>query len=292
MRGGPFLGPPARRRRRARPSLVLLLLLLVAGAIVGVVMAATRDEEGDRRGGEEETFRVDSRLVDRTLEQKAAVPAGGGSGRPLLVLLHGRGSQPGASFSPELWAELDRLGARAPVVVEVNGGESSYYHDRDDGRWGSYVVREAIPAAQKRFRTDPDRVAIGGTSMGGFGALDIARRNPRRFCAVGGHSAALWRRAGETPRGAFDNARDFRRHDPIAYARRNARAYARETLWLDVGRDDPFRAANAQLVRELEKRDRDVTWHAWPGGHGDAYFRAHVADYLRFYARELARCSG
>jgi predicted esterase len=288
--GGPFLGPPARRRRRGRPSLLLLLVLVLAGAAVGVVLAATRHGGPDRRGADVRSFRVKSRLVGRTLEQKAAVPATGAKGRPLLVLLHGRGSQPGDSFSQEFWMELDRLGARAPVVVEVNGGEGSYYHDRDDGRWGSYVVREAIPAAVERLGTDPKRIAIGGTSMGGFGALDIARRNPGRFCAVGGHSAALWTRARDTAPGAFDDARDFRRHDVVGYAGRDRRAYAGEQLWLDVGRDDPFRAADTKLVRELRGRHRDVTWHLWPGGHGGAYFNAHVSDYLRFYARELERC--
>ena len=290
MSGGPFLGPPARRRRRARPSLVLLFLLILAGAIVGAVVAATRDDGVDRRGADVRTYRVKSRLVDRTLEQKAAVPATGARGRPLLILLHGRGSRPGDAFSEEFWTELDRLGARAPVVVEVNGGDSSYYHDRDDGRWGSYVVREAIPDAVERFGADPERIAIGGTSMGGFGALDIARRNPGRFCAVGGHSAALWTRAADTARGAFDDARDFRRHDVVGYARDDRRAFAREKLWIDVGRDDPFRRADTALVRALNKRNRDVTWSLFPGGHGGTYFRAHVAEYLRFYARALERC--
>jgi predicted esterase len=289
--GSYFLGPPARRRHRGRGRLlVVLALLLVAGAVVGVVIAATH-RGPDPRGADIESFDVKSRLVHRTLEQKAVVPTGGAEGRPLLVLLHGRGSKPGAAFSDEFFAELDRLGSRAPVVVEVNGGDHSYYHDRDDGRWGSYVVREAIPAAVERYGVDKERIALGGTSMGGFGALDIARRNPRRFCAVGGHSAALNRRASETAPGAFDDAADFRRHDVYRYVRRNPRAYARENLWLDVGRADPFRSVNAEVARTLKARDRaDVEWHLRPGGHGGQYFRANVASYLRFYARELERC--
>jgi predicted esterase len=288
--GSYFLGPPARRRHRGRGRLLVVLALLAAGTVVGVVVAATR-KGPDERGADVESFDVKSRLVDRTLEQKAAVPMGGAEGRPLLVLLHGRGSSPGDAFSDEFFAELERLGPRAPVVVEVNGSDHSYYHDRDDGRWGSYVVREAIPAAVERYGVDGKRIAIGGTSMGGFGALDIARRNPRRFCAIGGHSAALWRRAGDTAPGAFDDARDFRRHDVYGYVRRNPRAYAREKLWIDVGRSDPFRSADAAVARTLKARDRaDVEYSLRPGGHGGEYFRANVASYLRFYARALERC--
>jgi predicted esterase len=292
-RGSYFLGPPARRRHRGRGRLLfVLVLLLVAGAVVGVVLAATR-RGPDERGADVESFDVKSRLVHRTLGQKAAVPMGGAEGRPLLVLLHGRGSKPGDAFSDEFFAELGRLGPRAPVVVEANGGDHSYYHDRDDGRWGTYVVREVIPAAVKRYRVDAKRVAIGGTSMGGFGALDIARRNPRRFCAVGAHAAAVTRHASETAPGAFDDAADFRRHDVYGYVRSDARAYARENVWLDVGRADPFRPADAEVARTLKAHDRaDVEFHLRPGGHGGDYFQANVASYLRFYARELERCGG
>ena len=38
---------------------------------------------------------------------------------------------------------------------------------RRSGDWARYVLDEVIPAAVKRFGADPDRVAIGGISMGG-----------------------------------------------------------------------------------------------------------------------------
>jgi S-formylglutathione hydrolase FrmB len=50
----------------------------------------------------------------------------------------------------------------------VGGGDHSYYHDRREGPWGAYVLREAITLALKRKGADPQRVAIGGISMGGF----------------------------------------------------------------------------------------------------------------------------
>jgi S-formylglutathione hydrolase FrmB len=54
------------------------------------------------------------------------------------------------------------------------------------------VLDEVIPKALTVLHADPRRVAIGGISMGGFGAYDLARLDPGRFCAVGGHSAAIW----------------------------------------------------------------------------------------------------
>ena len=82
------------------------------------------------------------------------------------------------------------------------------------------MLRRVLPHVVGRWGVDPARIAIGGISMGGFGALHLAGREP--FCAVGGHSPALWLSGGETPPGAFDDGDGFDR----AYLRFYARALA------------------------------------------------------------------
>ena len=99
------------------------------------------------------------------------------------------------------FSALDRLGARAPAVVFPSGGVSSDPHARGDGDWARYVLDEVIPQAIRRLHADPQRIAIGGISMGGYGAYAIAHLRRRSFCAVGGHSAALWLRAGDSAGG-------------------------------------------------------------------------------------------
>jgi hypothetical protein len=170
------------------------------------------------------------------------------------------------------------------VVVLANGGDHSYYHDRADGRWGSYILREVIPSAVRRYDLDGRRVAIGGFSMGGFGAFDLGRF--RAFCAVGGHSAALWRTGGETPAGAFDNAEDFARHDVIGAVRTNPRVYRRARIWIDVGTEDPFRSADTELAALLPK----ARFRVWRGGHDVSYLDGHAAEILDFYATALEAC--
>jgi len=158
--------------------------------------------------------------------------------RPLLVFLHGKGEDQDSNLDDAMFAALARLGSRAPDVVFPYGGADSYWHDRAGGAWGSFVVNEVIAQALSRLHADPKRVAIGGISMGGFGALDIARVHPGRFCAVGAHSAALWVSGGESAPGAFDDAQDFARHDVIAAARAGD-PYRGAAVWIDVGTDDP-----------------------------------------------------
>jgi pimeloyl-ACP methyl ester carboxylesterase len=154
-------------------------LLLVVGAACGGAGDETRSQ----------ALAVESRLVDRTLEQRVV---DSGPGRPLLVLLHGRGMTPLETIWPELVEAVDNPGARAPTILFPDGGDHSYFHDRRDYAWGTSVLR-AITSTQLAHRTDPERVAIGGFSMGGFGALDLARQ--RRFCAVGGGRRSSWRPA-------------------------------------------------------------------------------------------------
>ncbi len=203
------------------------------------------------------------------------------------MLLHSRGGSGRGFLSPQFFSELNRLGNRAPVVLIPGGGRASYFHDRREGAWGSYVVREAIPAARRRADASR-RTAIGGISMGGFGALDLARLYPRVFCAVGGHAAALFFRAADTPQGAFDDATDFANHDVIGAAAQG-NPYGRMWVWIDVGRDDPFRDADTTLAHELRIHGGRVTFQLHDGGHSG--WSGRMAEYLRFYARALATCA-
>lgn len=245
----------------------------------------------DQRGATVTHFTLKSTMVGRSLEEIVVTPKAGGAGRPLLVLLHGRGSSP-ASYLTKYWFDsLAKLGSRAPDLLLVNGGDNSYYHDRADGRWGSYVVQEAIPAALKRTGADQRRIAVGGISMGGFGAIFAGLRHPGAFCAIGGHSAALWRTGGETPQGAFDDAADFERNNVMQMASSRRTPLGRNTrVWLDVGDRDPFASADAELARVLRAGGQKVVFHLWPGTHSGSYWNKHIDQYLRFYADALAAC--
>ena len=233
-------------------------------------------------------YEIRSRMVHRTLAQTAAIPRGAaGERRPLLVFLHGRGKHGEESNSnADFYAALEALGDRAPVVVFPNGGTSSYWHHRASGDWGRYVLDEVIPQAVRRLHADPRRVAIGGVSMGGYGAYAVASNDATRFCAVGGHSPAIWLRAGDAAAGAFDDALDYARNDVLALARQGGSgAWETAELWLDGGDADPFRAGTDAFATALGIRASHPE-----GEHEGDYWRANYPRYLRFYAGALSRC--
>jgi enterochelin esterase-like enzyme len=262
---------------------------LVALALIGI--AATLLIHSalavNKRGATVRHAVIESRFVHRSEPITLVEPPGATEGRPLLVFLHGRGDDgEDSNVNDAFFKALAALGDRAPAVVFPNGGNHGYWHDRRGRHWARYVLDEVIPRAVLELHADPQRIAIGGISMGGFGALDIARLHPHRFCAVGAHSPALWRTAGETAPGAFDDAQDFARHDVIAAARRNPNLYGATPVWLDAGSADPFQPGDRALDRAL----KTVRLRTYPGAHEGAYWRAHYGAYLRFYAAALAHC--
>jgi S-formylglutathione hydrolase FrmB len=257
---------------------------------VAVVIAFVVEQTAgvDRHGATVNTLTIDSSAVGKRIATTVVIPAARSERRPpLLVFLHGRGGDERSELDDAFFGALAGVGSQAPIVALPDGDDHSYWHDRADGRWGDYVVREVVPEVVRRFGADPRRVAIGGISMGGFGAYDIARLHPGRFCAVAGHSPALWRSSGETAPGAFDDAEDFAHHDVIGSAQANPDIFGRARLWLDAGDADPFRPGDQALTRALGGR---VATRSWPGGHDGYYWNAHWPDYARFYARALERC--
>jgi enterochelin esterase-like enzyme len=266
-----------------RRGLILVLVALAAGA-AWIGLRDWRRGYRTTRGASVLRFTLRSGLVHRDLHEVLVLPAGGGRRRELLVFLHGRSSPPDSNLRQPLFDALHDLGRRAPAVLLVDGGDHSYWHDRRDGEWGRSVLAEAIPAGLARSHADGHRVAIGGISMGGFGALDLARLAPTRFCAIGAHSAALWFRGGDTPSGAFDDAQDFSRHDLLRFAK--IRALYRVPVWIDVGRDDPFMQADTTLAHELRARGTAVRLRVHGGGHSG--WSGRMAEYLHFYAHACA----
>lgn len=273
---------------RLRPRRCLIAL---AALVASLAVGCGGPQIADSQGARVTHFKIQSSAVGKKLRSTLVVPEGGGRG--LLVFLHGRDSRrrpEDGSLHREFFAALKALGDRAPAVVFPNGSESSYWHDRASGRWSRYVLDEVIPEGLARAKIADNRVAIGGISMGGFGALHLTRLAPRRFCATGAHSPAIFRSSSETAPGAFDNSADFARNDLIRHAARKPKRFSRTRLWLDVGRLDPFVGGARSFTSNLRRNGVRVNFKLWPGAHDGAYWRSHWDEYLRFYARNLGRC--
>ena len=138
----------------------------VAATLVGLALCASAcGSSKPETPLQVSSFDLESKLLARPLSELLVTPKGGGKGRPLLVFLHGYGGTPSDTLGPAFVAALRRLGDRAPVVV-LPQGEVGWWHDRAEGAWGSYVLREVIPAApapqRRRPRPRRDRRDLDG----------------------------------------------------------------------------------------------------------------------------------
>ena len=275
-----LLEPPARRaatraeRNPIAEDLPTLLpqpvrrfrhVLTLAVVVVAIAGCGGGSRYHSTRGASLVHFTLHSRFVHQDLHEIRVVPRKHGDW--LLVLLHGKGAGPTQFLSQPFFDTLQALDGQAPVVLLLDGGDDSYWHNRADGAWGSMVLDEATP---KR-----GRVAIGGISMGGYGALLLGSR-ARQFCAVGVQSPALWTSPGESAPGAFDNAEDYERNDVF-------KLRPPHPLWIDLGAGDPFRDATLAYARRA-----GVRAHVSPGGHDTAFWDAHMPQFVRFFARACA----
>lgn len=190
---------------------------------------------------------------------------------PVLVLLHGGSAD--ERFWPEIGlthvadAEIRARRIGPMIIVLPDGGPLLHSDLAGAPSFGSYVLDAVLPDVRRRWRTDPDRKhrAIGGISIGGRMALEIAAGSPQEFAVVGGHSATV--------------------RDPAALAAELAEGGLR--VHLDVGDQDGLRADNAALAAALSDAGVPTEFTVSEGGHDRRYWSANMPDYLTFYDAAL-----
>ena len=149
-------------------------------------------------------FRYRSAALGMEQTAQVYVPAGQppADGWSVLYLLHGRNGSP-TDFDGlgGLGLTLDRLIAEKrikPLMVVMPEGKDSWYVDSaaagGPGDYATAVGQDLEQAVEASFPVgkDRDHRAIGGISMGGYGALRLGLMMPERFGAVAALSPAIW----------------------------------------------------------------------------------------------------
>jgi enterochelin esterase-like enzyme len=209
---------------------------------------------------------------------------------PTLYMLHGAGgnyTEWSDSYLPQQLDQMIVLGLTQPMIVVLpDGGQRTYWANWDEGpQWSDYVAFDVVNEIDSRFRTapSPSGRGIGGLSMGGLGAMQIAMRHPDTFGVVGAHSPSI--RLEPDPELWFLSPMTFYAYNPIWLA--NYPGTDRMVYWLDVGADDWWRPNIEELRDALSGARLNLTWRVFAGTHEAEYWIDHVPDYLRFYSDNL-----
>lgn len=224
---------------------------------------------------------------------------------PVLYLLHGMwGSETDWLYQGDAERTLDTMiadGSLPPtIVVFPNDGQYSsgtWYVDWYDGsgNFESYFIDDIVPFIDKTFRTcrEPQYRAIAGLSMGGFGAVMLALRNPTLWGIAGSLSGAVGE-ASSNEQAAF-----ARVIGPTAgsYAQRYAlRLLAQERLidgvapklHVNCGVGDFLIQDNRKFHQYLVEIGYDHQYEEFPGEHTWPYWTDHLPDVCRFVSRCFA----
>lgn len=192
---------------------------------------------------------------------------------PVLYLLHGQ------TYADDQWI---RLGATQVLDNLILSGESRPFIVvfPDDRYWnleagpgfGDRLIDDIIPYIDANYRTLPDRNhrAIGGMSRGAGWSLRLGLSEWRLFGAIGLHSLAVLQKDAS-------RIEKWVRSIPPA---------SRPQIFMDIGEDDQ-ELLMAQRV-EAQFNDFDILheWRLYSGAHTEAYWSAHVEEYMRWYAEQ------
>jgi pimeloyl-ACP methyl ester carboxylesterase len=211
-----------------------------------------------------------------------------GDALPLIVMLHGDDrdhSNALVGMTPAQGVALTVGSKQLPptAIVTVDGGNGYWNpHPHDDPM--AMVVDELIPLCQKLgLGRSPKGIAMMGISMGSYGAVAIAQRNPGLVTAVAAISPAIWTTYDQVKganAGAFSSAADFAAGDVIAHVS------ALEGIPIRVASssDDPF-LANVQSFAKLLPLSDTVVFSA--GCHSEPFFLQQEPPSLAFLSARL-----
>lgn len=130
-------------------------------------------------------WRFFSEALQQEMPMSVVAPEQAMTDTPVLVFLHGRGRHHRSLLEVE---RCRKQLLAADMWVILPQGEDGWYINspvQPEARYEDYLS-EVIEQAKQRFdlAQSPDRWAIGGWSMGGYGAMRFAVRHPGQFGTV------------------------------------------------------------------------------------------------------------
>ncbi|MEW4567588.1 alpha/beta hydrolase family protein [Tautonia sp. JC769] len=241
------------------------------------------------------TIQYFSRALRKASAFNIVFPDDPGVDRPWSVfyLLHG------LSDDHTIWmrrTSIERYVSGLPMAVVMPDGGRGWYTNAAEGMAYEDDFLELVELIDRTFPVKAERSgrAVGGLSMGGYGAVKLGVKHHDRFASVNSHSGALGfvhgigegralspefgRIFGPEPAGGSD--------DPFALVEQIDHGLMPK-LRVDCGTEDFLLDQNRAFHEHLNELQIPHEYEEFPGAHDWAYWDAHVQEAVDFHARNL-----
>ncbi len=235
-----------------------------------------------------------SELLQKSVQFNAIIPQGKEQGAKVVYLLHG------LSDDYTAWSRytaIERYANENGIVIIMPDGARSFYTDMAyGGSYYSFFTKELFPYVQKLFRVSTNRVDtfIAGLSMGGYGALKIALRNPEMFAAAASLSGAVhisdrlendprWK---ETKRFVFGTEPVQNTQNDLFFLVSQHSPSLPLRLYLACGTEDFLYRDNLAFVDVLSKTSIPYRFESAPGIHDWKFWDAYIQKALAFFTEK------
>ncbi len=213
----------------------------------------------------------------------------------VYYLLHG------LSDDHTIWmrrTSIERYVAGLPLVVVMPDGGRGWYTNAVEGyAYEDDLIKDIVSLIERTFPVRAERSgrAIGGLSMGGYGAVKIALKYHEMFAGANSHSGALGftRLDPEEAKAAQPGIRpDLRQVAPgrsrgPVCAPRTHRPWPHPGIRIDCGTYDSLIDQNRAFHKHLEALHIPHEYQEFPGAHDWAYWDLHVCEAVAFHVKNL-----
>ena len=265
--------------------------LLLSLILIGIVLPSSFGQVNSLAVSASQSVSTDS-VYSTILKRKVAttiiLPANYDAAKsyPVFYLLHRWSGNNESFLKSNLVTELKD---RQLIVVTPSADTSWYVNSvaNPNSRYEDFMTQELFPYVDKKYKVNPARQAIGGFSMGGFGALQIGLKHTDRFkfiADISGPINAPFYDVPITPKSPLPIVMNSVRisfgeaNSPVATGSnvftlvKSVPASSPIFIYMAVGKQDEFDFIIPQhklFIDALKKQKINYQYNEFDGGHFD-----------------------
>lgn len=216
-----------------------------------------------------------------------------------LILLHGLSDNASAWYRR---TSIDRYAEKHNILVAMPEVQRSYYNNMVYGQNAyTYIAHELPELLKAMFHTSIDRddMMIAGLSMGGYGAMLAAFKNPDRFGYCGAFSGAydiqglmdmpvdtvpVVEGLDKDIQAIFGSEKIIPESITIPYVlRESEKQKIKPRLYMTCGTEDFLYPVNTQIRDVIKELSIDMVYEEWRGIHEWRFWDESVEKMLSLF---------